>query len=201
MLEFKSLYLESNQEVAALKEEVLERRLLLNKLLSCWAMVSLLQGDLSRTKQELATYQAKWEDASVELRSVHKKLHRLQVMKSTAPPVEKEATSAKSEKANNPLETVVQNEQYLELVGVAEARAVQVDLLAREKYTLQRDLDNALLRLSEARAGKEVEKELRYQLGLQDSLKHQLEKMHRENESLQATRRSYVEQIMVCHVV
>lgn len=51
--------------------------------------------------------------------------------------------------------------------------------------------------MAQERAGRDVEKTMRYQLGLQDAMKADLEKALRQVESLQTTRRQYLEQITV----
>jgi hypothetical protein len=51
--------------------------------------------------------------------------------------------------------------------------------------------------LAGLKASKKVEEELRYQLSLHDELKHRLDKALKQVESLEATRRQYVEKIKV----
>lgn len=47
------------------------------------------------------------------------------------------------------------------------------------------------------KASKKVEEELRYQLSMQDELNHRLQKALKQVESLEATRRQYIEKVKV----
>jgi hypothetical protein len=89
----------------------------------------------------------------------------------------------------------------LELVGLAESRASQIQTLVREKHDLLRELDQRQIQLGAIRVSNELEKELRYQLSMQEPLKGDLNRALREVESLQNQRRSYLEEITVLSVM
>ncbi len=84
---------------------------------------------------------------------------------------------------------------------MAESRASQIQTLVREKHDLLRELDQRQIQLGAIRVSNELEKELRYQLSMQEPLKGDLNRALREVESLQNQRRSYLEEITVLSVM
>ena len=109
-----------------------------------------LERSLAKKIAENTSLAEELEKDRALLQSTLKKVDRLRILKtpppaaadsSSAPAVKKEddAPNKKSEGSSG-----VDDEQFLEVRALAETRLSQIELLTKEKYTLQRELEDRL---------------------------------------------------------
>ncbi|KAJ3315644.1 putative choline transporter, neither null mutation nor overexpression affects choline transport [Boothiomyces sp. JEL0838] len=156
--------------------------------------ISLLKSQVNSLKSNISDLETRLEASTVELQIAYKKIDRLKIV---GAPVAKPEPVVEEKKVK-PSEDV-NDEKYQEALATASARLNEIQVVLNEKLELENEINKLVLELSEERhrssASKEIEKELRAQLGQFDITRDRLDQTLLEVEALQSQRRTFIEQI------